>query len=725
MIPNFITQFFSLSLDTSNARAMTYRQSIRALATSLLLTTVVTAAVAQTPESLDLPKVQITVNSPQDGPITPDDQLTLREAIAITNGTLTSEDLSVAEQQQVTSSSDNSVIAFNLPAGNTTIKLHSLLPVLAQPGLVIDGTTQPGYDATKSATAEILVAIPVVEITVADDAEVFRGLTIVADDITIRGLSLYGFTSQHRATESTPPADIFIAHELPPPDISQQHIPASNFSFYDENHPPQGIVIEQNWIGIPTDDNIPKQPSAFGVSIFNSQGATLQHNRISYHDGSGIITGARAENLEVIENLIINNGLAGMPDAIRLEGRIDNGLITGNLMCGNDGSGIFLFKPQGAVEISNNDIRFNGQRLRRAAIYLMGNDHQITDNHISNQKGPGVVVTAFSQGGTTHSQRNIIENNHFENLEGLSIDLNTRRNRGVQDFQRGDGPNPLRDSHQRRRDTGNSAINRPQFDSPEFFAIDGQVVIQGKADIGSTVQLYLTRGNTGDYGPLTMPLTTVNVTEEGTFTYTSTDLRPGDVISGISTDPSYGTSEPALNTTVVALGETRTTISNRMLSNVVDSVQCTTVPTPVIPPTPPEPEPEVLRLQVPRNVHYGLDEDFINSDSAVILDQIAEVMTQYPSIVVDLHGHTDSRASVAYNQDLARRRANNARRYLMQQGIAPERMTIRSFGETQLLVDETDRVNYARNRRVEFVFSDVRGVDITFINQENDLQLEQ
>ncbi|EKV03552.1 outer membrane protein/peptidoglycan-associated (lipo)protein [Leptolyngbya sp. PCC 7375] len=705
---------------------MTYQKSIRTLATALLLTTVTTTtAAAETSVAFDFPTVQATVNSSQDGPITPDEQLTLREAIAITNGTLNLTDLSAAEQQQVTPSSGNSVIAFDLPADNTTIELQSLLPVLAQPGLVIDGTTQTGYDATKSATAEILVAIPVVEITSADDAEVFRGLTIVADDITIRGLSLYGFTSQHRATESTPPADIFIAHKLPPPDTSQQDIPASNFSFYDENHPPQGIIIEQNWIGIPTDDTIPKQPSAFGVSVFNSQGVKLQHNRISYHDGSGVITGARAENLEIVENLIVNNGLAGMPDAIRLEGRINNGLITGNLMCGNDGSGIFLFKPQGAVEISNNDIRFNGQRLRRAAIYLMGNDHQVRDNHIANQKGPGVVVTAFSQGGTTHSQRNVIENNRFENLEGLSIDLNTRRNRGVQDFQRGDGPNPLRDSNQRRRDTGNSAINPPQFDSPEFFAIDGQVVIQGKADIGSTVQLYLTRGNTGEYGPLTTPLATVNVTEDGTFTYTPADLRPGDVISGTSTDPNYGTSEPALNTMVVALGETSTTHPNRMASTTAESVQCTTPPLPPAPPAPPAPEPEVIRLEVPRNVHYGLDEDFINPDSAVILDQIAAVMVQYPSIVVDLHGHTDSRASVAYNQDLARRRANNARRYLIQQGIAPERMTIRSFGETELLVEEIDRVNYARNRRVEFVFSDVRGVEITFVDQEEDLQIEQ
>ncbi len=69
-------------------------------------------------------------------------------------------------------------------------------------------------------------------------------------------------------------------------------------------------------------------------------------------------------------------------------------------------------------------------------------------------------------------------------------------------------------------------------------------------------------------------------------------------------------------------------------------------------PLPEPPIPEEIRLEVPRNIHYGLDEDFINPDSAVVLDQNCDVMKQYPSIIVDLHGHTDSRASVAYNQDL-------------------------------------------------------------------------
>ena len=137
--------YSTFSPDALDARVMTYRKSIHTLATSLLLATVTaTFAAAQTPVVTDFPKVQLTVNSPQDGPITPDEQLTLREAISITNGTLTLGDLSVAEQQQITTRSDNSVIAFDLPAGTTTIELQSILPVLAQTGLSIDGPTQPG-----------------------------------------------------------------------------------------------------------------------------------------------------------------------------------------------------------------------------------------------------------------------------------------------------------------------------------------------------------------------------------------------------------------------------------------------------------------------------------------------------------------------------------------------------------------------------------------------------
>ncbi|MTJ48260.1 hypothetical protein [Dolichospermum sp. UHCC 0259] len=173
----------------------------------LLLIVVPKIALAQT--SSAGPK--ILVNSNQDGEIKADEFLTLREAISLINGSLKVEQLSNIEKAQITPS-QASQISFNLPPNQTTIYLQEVLPPLSTPGLIIDGTTQPGYNSKKSPTVEINIPQPVVSLTPAENAEVFRGFTVTADNVTIRGLSIYGFNSSHRATESTPPADIFIAN---------------------------------------------------------------------------------------------------------------------------------------------------------------------------------------------------------------------------------------------------------------------------------------------------------------------------------------------------------------------------------------------------------------------------------------------------------------------------------------------------------------------------------
>lgn len=684
--------------------------------------------------------ISVVVNSNQDGSIQADNALTLREAIAIVNGQLSVERLSQAEKAQVRPLDPNtpSRIEFNLPPDQTTIQLQTLLPPLASPGLVVDGTTQTGYDAKRSATAaQIEVPTPVVALAPAPNQEVLRGLTIVADNVTVRGLSIYGFGKFGGATLNTPPGDIVIDRGQPYPDVTTQP-PTSSFDLNSprvrskarESAPPKNVVVEQNWLGIPPNGQMPNQLSAFGVYVFNSLGTTIQRNRIADHEGSGIITSAQAQNLLVTDNMIMGNGLTGMPDAIRLEGEIDNSQITGNLICGNDGSGVYLFKPNGSVQIRNNQITFNGRRLRRAAVYLMGNNHQVTDNQISNHSGPGVVVTAYPKNDVQRdrsSSRNMIENNRFAQLEGLSIDLNTQQNVGVVEFQRGDGPNPPRNSPNRREETGNSAINAPQFFSSEFFVLGREVKLFGKADPGSMVEIYRVKEKTESrYGPLSEPLTRVSTDEKGEFSVTLDTLQPGETVSAIATHPQYGTSEPALNARVLAADGTTTAIDRQPQPPVIP--QCIVAQTPPTPtePTPPEPAPppEQLRLSVARNIHFALDQSTISAESAAILDQIVAVMRSYPFLTVDIQGHTDPRASDAYNQALGMRRAIAARNYLLRQGIAPERLTIRSFGETNRRTSGSDVVDYARDRRVEFIFQDTRGLEIIFENQETDLQVE-
>ncbi|UJB68559.1 right-handed parallel beta-helix repeat-containing protein [Acaryochloris sp. 'Moss Beach'] len=521
---------------------------------------------AQTVRATTAP-VQVTVNSPLDGEIKADEVVTLREAIAITNGVLNKGDLSEAEQAQIAPSTDHSRIDFDLPRDNTTIRLQALLPTVTNPGLLIDGTSQAGYALAEGDSS---APAPVVALTPAEDTEVFRGLTLAADKVHVRALSLYGFTSIHQTTATTPPADIFIAHRLLPSKRLKEDNPQVTYPYDDERDlPPQGILIEESYLGITPQGTAPTgSRSAFGVSIYNAIGTRILNNQIAHHDGSAVITSVRAEQTEIANNIIEQNGLAGMPDAIRLEGDIDGTKIHTNQIQQNAGSAVYLFKPEGSVMIEKNLIADNGQRFRRAAILLMGDNHHVVNNTIQDQPGPGVVITSYPT-----SQRNFILDNRFANLDGLSIDLIARENRfldrfsrisinrvdlaarsntRVQDYQVGDGPNPLRNSDQRKRDTANRGLNTPQFLSSEFYLMEGAVNLDGEADPGTEIVLYKVMEE-GKQGPLNEPVTMVKSDEEGRFAITLTDANAGDRFSAIAIHPDYGTSEPARNAIVIDL----------------------------------------------------------------------------------------------------------------------------------------------------------------------------
>ncbi|WP_017325763.1 right-handed parallel beta-helix repeat-containing protein [Synechococcus sp. PCC 7336] len=487
------------------------------------------------------PPMRLVVNSNSDGPIQADRELTLREAIAVTNGVLPLQQLSVEERAQaiVSDPGQPTRIEFDLPLGQTTIYLAELLPPLARPNLILDGTTQPAF-AASAADLEVDIETPKVAIAPADGVEVPRGLMVMADGITIQGLSLYGFNAAHRATATAPPADIFISDRLllqdsPAPEFAVQ-IPTD----LQLDAPPQGVTISGNWLGVAPRAGQSERTSAFGIFAFNSQGVLIESNYIARHNGSAILSGLRAKNLRAIGNTIVENGRAGMPDAIRLEGNIAGSEIVGNSIEGNGGSGVYLFGTEGAVRIEQNRMIQNGRRLERAAVYLVGRDHQVRDNSIAGQPGPGVAIAAYP-----HSEGNVIRGNCFADLDGLSIDLVARRHGGVQELQVGDGPNLPCDSRNRRRDTANGAIDAPQWLSPEFFSLGGTVVLDGIAEPDSEVDLYLVDNPTGSgYAPLQQQVRTTTAGEDGRFSF-ELSVPVGSGVSAIATHPRYGTSEPS------------------------------------------------------------------------------------------------------------------------------------------------------------------------------------
>jgi outer membrane protein OmpA-like peptidoglycan-associated protein len=408
-----------------------------------------------------------------------------------------------------------------------------------------------------------------------------------------------------------------------------------------------------------------------------------------------------------------------------------------------------LFKPAaGAAEIRNNTIGFNGRRFRRAAIHLMGNDNQVVDNRISNQAGAGVSVSAFPQPhvptGDVASARNTVRSNRFSFLEGLSVDLNTYRNDAVEDFQDGDGINPARNTENRRLDTGNMAINAPTFRSRDFLLLNDRVSVDGTADPGTQIELYQVSEALTSNGPLSRALMTVTADAQGRFGATLTGLKPGEMISAIATDPKYGTSEPARNALVIQPGTSATdTKAVELAFTNIPQPECLTgafavpkianadplPPVAVEPNAPPAAQPpalpKVIKLQIPANVHFALDKSNISANSGEVIRRIAQVLKANPFIVVDLEGHTDPRANNDYNQRLGLRRARATRDYLVRQGISPARVTIRSYGETRLKTRRNNILDYARERRVEFLYRDIRGIELEIIEQENDLQLER
>ena len=482
-------------------------------------------------QSRPITPLRIMINSAEDGSIQPDGNLTLREAIALTNGELSADRLSPQEQKLVQAAS-HAEILFDLPPDHRTIYLKSALPPLRAVGLSLDGTSQPGYG--KSAD----VFRPLISITPEQGTEILQGLTVMADRVAIRGLSLYGFTQthdKHSSLASLLPADILITRQIPNQIRTGDHTES----------PVQGVMLEHNWLGVMTEGSVPAKRSDFGIWIYNGSDALIRNNYIANHGGSGILTSVNAEKTLINGNRIEHNGETGMPDAIRLSGNIGGTELIANRISESGGSAIYLFKPEGSISIEENQLVDNGRRVQQAAIVLMGSGHQILENTVESQPGPGILVAAYPL-----SNRILIKGNHFSKLKGLSIDLLSHQHTEVSNYLTGDGPNPNRDSSFRRLDTGNGSINAPEFLSNKFYLQGDAVNLDGKVDPEVTVAIYKVTEAGEDYGPLSEPLTTVQADKKGRFGLTLTGLKAGDRLSAIATHPIYGTSEPALNTEV-------------------------------------------------------------------------------------------------------------------------------------------------------------------------------
>jgi len=108
-----------------------------------------------------------------------------------------------------------------------------------------------------------------------------------------------------------------------------------------------------------------------------------------------------------------------------------------------------------------------------------------------------------------------------------------------------------------------------------------------------------------------------------------------------------------------------------------------------------------------RDVNFDFDRYDISPDMREILKGHATWLKANPQVRIEVEGHCDERGTNEYNLALGAKRAESVKRYLIDLGISPDRLSTISYGEELPTCKEQNESCWAKNRRAHFV---VRGV---------------
>jgi peptidoglycan-associated lipoprotein len=102
------------------------------------------------------------------------------------------------------------------------------------------------------------------------------------------------------------------------------------------------------------------------------------------------------------------------------------------------------------------------------------------------------------------------------------------------------------------------------------------------------------------------------------------------------------------------------------------------------------------------DIHFEFDKSSLLPEACEILRRKAKWLKAHPDVLVIIEGHCDERGTSEYNVALGDRRAWSARSYMVNLGIASERLTTISYGEEMPLDPGHNEEAWARNRRAHF-----------------------
>ena len=81
------------------------------------------------------------------------------------------------------------------------------------------------------------------------------------------------------------------------------------------------------------------------------------------------------------------------------------------------------------------------------------------------------------------------------------------------------------------------------------------------------------------------------------------------------------------------------------------------------------------------NIFYDFDKATLRPESTAALDKLVKLLEENPNVTIELSAHTDYRGSAAYNERLSQRRAESVVNYLIDHGVAADRLTPKGYGK--------------------------------------------
>ncbi|MEO6517595.1 MAG: peptidoglycan-associated lipoprotein Pal [Pseudoxanthomonas sp.] len=106
-----------------------------------------------------------------------------------------------------------------------------------------------------------------------------------------------------------------------------------------------------------------------------------------------------------------------------------------------------------------------------------------------------------------------------------------------------------------------------------------------------------------------------------------------------------------------------------------------------------------------RVVYFDLDQDALKPEFQAIVGCHAKYLRDRPSSRMNLEGNADERGSREYNLGLGERRGNAVSSAVQAQGGSGSQVTVVSYGEERPTCTDSNEDCWARNRRVEIVYT--------------------